>query len=354
VRSGPPAAVLCGDVQTRPGVLPSFAIMVMVRDTIISMIGLALGGLIGFGGRADHRIIQSGEAMNDQSGSTLCAHASVEEINGRAADAELDDSSRNVGPAEIFPHSTRELADDWPLSLRGQELGTESGRHKEFMTVFSHELRNSLGAIRSAARILRMETSAGPTAVKARVLIERQVGQMTRLVEDLLDVSRVRSGQLRLQCERIDLCVVAAHAAQTVEFTMQQHNHRMTASFPDAPVWLQADPTRLEQIFINLLFNAAKYTEAGGNVGLSVERNEGEAIVRVRDTGIGIAADVLPRVFDLFIQADPSFRGADAGLGIGLALVRSLVERHGGRVTAASAGLGRGSEFTVRLPMHPE
>ena len=208
----------------------------------------------------------------------------------------------------------------WPLLSSGQELGTENGRNNEFMTVFSHELRNSLGAIRSAARILRMETSAGPPAVKARVLIERQVGQMTRLVEDLLDVSRVRSGQLRLQCERIDLRAVAAHAAQTVEFTMQQRNHRMTTSFPDAPVWLQADPARLEQVFVNLLLNAAKYTDAGGEVGLSVEREKGEAIVRIRDSGIGI---------------DPECPAAR---------VRSL--RPGGSVIAAR---GRGPRYRTRL-----
>ena len=195
-----------------------------------------------------------------------------------------------------------------------------------------------------------MDTSADPSAVKARVLIERQVGHMTRLVEDLLDVSRVRTGQLRLQCQRIDLRVLAAHAVETVEFTMQQRHHRMITSFPAAPVWLQADPARIEQVFVNLLLNAAKYTDAGGNVELFVEQEEVEAIVRIRDSGIGIAADVLPHVFDLFVQADPSSRRANAGLGIGLALVRSLIERHGGRVSAASVGLGHGSEFTVRLP----
>jgi signal transduction histidine kinase len=308
-------------------------------------------------GRADHRIITREKPVNEQSESGCVDHASVEYINGRAVDNELADYSLNVVPNEMFQHSIRQRADRfqiWHLLSSGQELGMESGRNNKFMAVFSHELRNSLDAIRSAACILRMDTSADPSAEKARMLIERQVGQMTRLVEDLLDVSRVRSGQLRLKCERIDLRVLAAHAAQTVEFIMQQRRHRMTMSFPDSPVWLRADPARLEQVFVNLLLNAAKYTDEGGNVGLFVEREELEALVRIRDSGIGMAPDVLPHVFDLFVQADPSSHRTDAGLGIGLALVRSLVERHGGRVTVTSAGPGHGSEFTVRLPMPVE
>jgi signal transduction histidine kinase len=289
--------------------------------------------------------------VNDQS--EFCgAHATIEHTNARAAVIELADQRLNVGPVEMFHHSTWEHADRlpiWPLLSSAQ-----NGRNNEFMTVLSHELRNSLAAIRGAARILRMETSAGPLAVKARLLIERQVGQMTRLVEDLLDVSRVRSGQVALQCERVDLRAVAAHAAQTAEFTMQQRNHRMTTSFPNAPVWLYADPDRLEQVFVNLLFNAAKYTDSGGHVDLAMEQEKGEAVVCIRDTGIGIDPDVLPHVFDLFVQADPSSRSADAGLGIGLAVVRGLVERHGGRVSATSAGPGHGSEFTVRLPTPAE
>ena len=292
--------------------------------------------------------------MNDQSESSGGDHGRGAHINGRAVDNELTDQGLNVRPGEMYRHSIRERADPrlqlWPLLSSGPQLGMQNGRNNEFMTVFSHELRNSLGAIGSAARILRMDTSADPSAVKALTLIERQVGQMTRLVEDLLDVSRVRTGQLRLKCERIDLRVLATHAAQTVEFTMQQSHHRMTTSFPDAPVWLQADPARLEQVLVNLLLNAAKYTDEGGDIGLFVEREEVEAIVRVCDSGIGMAPDVLPHVFDLFVQADPSSRRADAGLGIGLALVRHLVERYGGRVTVLSAGLGHGSEFTVRLP----
>jgi len=291
--------------------------------------------------------------MNEQFDCTRGAHASAEQMNGHAVDTELAESGLKVGHDETFRHSNHDIADRLrvrDLSLRDHEPRPENGHTNEFMTVFSHELRNSLGAIRGAIQIMSRDASARPATVNARLLIERQVGQMTRLVDDLLDVSRVRSGHLRLQCQRIDLCAVLAHATQTVEVAMQQHHHRMTTSFPDAPVWLQGDPARLEQVFVNLLFNAAKYTEAGGNVGLSVERKEGEATVRIHDTGIGIAPDVLPHVFDLFVQADPSSRRADAGLGIGLALVRSLVECHGGRVTAASAGLRRGSEFTVRLP----
>ena len=291
--------------------------------------------------------------MNDQSQSTHSDYVGIEQINGRMADTQFVSRPLDADSSTMFQHNCAERADYLRirnLASRGRELGTENGRNNEFVTVFSHELRNSLGAIRSAAQILRMDTSADPSAVKARMLIERQVGQMTRLVEDLLDASRVRSGQLRLQCERIDLCVIAAHAAQIVEFTMQQRHHRMITSFPDAPVWLQADPARLEQVFVNLLLNAAKYTDAGGNVGLFITREEGEAIVRICDSGIGIAPEVLPHVFDLFVQADPLSPRADAGLGIGLALVRNLVERHGGRITVASAGSGHGSEFTVRLP----
>jgi signal transduction histidine kinase len=270
---------------------------------------------------------------------------------------EFADTVADVDSPEMPQQSTDEIDDHlrlWPLWLRGQELGGENGQNTEFMTVFSHELRNSLCAIRYAVGILRMETSTRSAALKARTVIERQVAQMTRLVEDLLDVSRVRRGQLALRRERVDLCSVATHAAQTVAFTMRERKHNMSTSFPGAPLWIQADPARLEQVFVNLLFNAAKYTNPGGRIRLSAETEQGDAIVRIRDSGIGIEAKDLPHVFALFVQADPSSRRAEAGMGIGLALVRTLVERHGGYVTATSAGRGHGSEFTVRLPMLAE
>jgi signal transduction histidine kinase len=257
----------------------------------------------------------------------------------------------DVGSAELFQQSTHQIDDHlrlWPLWLRGQEFGGENGQNTEFMTVFSHELRNSLCAIRFAVGILRTETSTRSAALKARTVIERQVAQMTRLVEDLLDVSRIRRGQLALRRERVDLCAVATHAAETVAFTMQERKHRMSTSFPDAPVWLQADPARLEQVFVNLLFTA-KYTHPGGQIRPPRKRNRRGSFIR--DNESGSSTRICPTCL-LFAQADPSSRRSEAGMGIGPALVRtwSMV-----RVTAAGMRRPRhGSEFTVRLPMLAE
>lgn len=292
--------------------------------------------------------------MNDRSPSTP-PDLRVVELARDAPDPGPADERGDAVAAEISRLTAREHADhprrEIP-GLVGQDPRIETGSNV-FVTIVSHELRNSLGAIRSATHLLCVETSTC-TGAKARMLIERQVAKMTSLVEDLADISRSGHGPMQLQCERSDLCAIAAQAAQTVEFTMQQRNHRITTSFPDAPIWVQADGARLEQAFVNLLINAAKYTDPGGQIGLFVGRENCEAVVRVRDNGIGIDSEVLPHVFDLFVQADPSSRRADAGLGIGLALVRSVVDRHGGHVTATSAGRGCGSEFAVHLPISAE
>ena len=295
---------------------------------------------------------QVGKVNIDQNDSTRTV-----DTDEREADAELAAHLHTHDSAGFMQDIRVELARHRPIWRRwvAQKVAEETRRNNAFMAVLSHELRNSLSGIRSAAGVLRKDESANPLAVKARLLIERQVDQMSRLVEDLMDLTQIRNGQLRLQRERVDLCALVTQCAQTVELTMRQRSHRMTLSAPDAAVWLQADATRLEQVFVNLLVNAAKYTPAGGDIRLSVKQEDDEAVVCISDTGIGIAEDVLPKVFDLFVQANPSSgRASIAGLGIGLALVRSLVESHGGRVTAASAGLGQGSEFTVRLPMPPE
>jgi two-component system CheB/CheR fusion protein len=181
-------------------------------------------------------------------------------------------------------------------------------------------------------------------------LIERQLGRMTHLVDELLDVSRITSGQLHLQRQRLDLRDVVSHSIETLEWHLLERNQRLATELPDAPVWLQADPARLEQVFVNLLANASRYTDAGGQLAVWVHTRDGEAIIRVRDSGIGIASEALPHIFDLFKQGDAADPRSKAGLGVGLAVVRNLVELHGGTVTAASAGVGQGSEFTVRLP----
>ena len=291
--------------------------------------------------------------MNNQSATICRANRAAGKIVGRSALAAFGDTQGDT-VRESLGKDSCQIADlRSSLRVRGQDLNAENGQSNEFMTVFSHELRNSLSAIHFAVGILSMETSAQPATLKARLVIERQVAQMTRMVDDLLDVSRVRRGQLTVRQERVDLCAVAARATQTVEFTMRERNHSFSTFLPNAPLWLQADPVRLEQVLVNLLFNAAKYTQPGGRIHLSAEAQESDVVIRIRDSGIGIESHVLPHVFDLFVQADPS-SGRDGGLGIGLAIVRNLVEQHGGRVTAASAGLGHGSEFTVRLPLPVE
>jgi signal transduction histidine kinase len=234
--------------------------------------------------------------------------------------------------------------------LRVEELTTANRRKDEFLAMLSHELRSPLAAIQNAVRLLSSQTGESPPQQRTQALIERQVRRMTQLVDDLLDVSRISHGRLHLQRERIDLRVVVSNAIETLESDINERHQQLTTALPDAPVWLQADPWRLEQVFVNLLANAAKYTDAGGELAVWVHTRDGQAVVGIRDSGIGIAPDALAHIFDLFRQADEAAPRSKSGLGIGLALVRNLLELHGGSVTAASAGMGQGSEFTVRLP----
>jgi signal transduction histidine kinase len=217
------------------------------------------------------------------------------------------------------------------------------------LAVIAHELRNSLSVVRNAAHLIGTQQTVSGVLESARLLIERQVGQMSRFIEDLLDGSRVTRPQ-SLERQRIDLRGLVMHVIEGVELDFGRRGHRLTVHLPHYPVWLDADPGRLEQVFSNLLMNAAKYSHDRGDITLTVERQLDYASVRISDAGIGISAELLPCVFGLFVQADPSAPHSEAGHGIGLAVVRNLVEMHGGCVTAASDGLERGSEFTVLLP----
>ncbi len=216
--------------------------------------------------------------------------------------------------------------------------------------MLGHELRNPLGAINNALALLQSEQAQTAAQRRAQALIDRQVGRMMRLVDDLLDASRTRHKHLRLRRERMDLRAVVSNAVETLELEANDHT-QLNIALPAEPVWLHADPERLEQVFVNLLANASRYTDAGGKIAISMHLQDGYAVVRVRDTGIGIAPEALPHIFEPFRQADAANPRSRAGLGIGLALVRQLVQLHAGNVSVASAGLGRGSEFTVRLPL---
>jgi signal transduction histidine kinase len=226
-------------------------------------------------------------------------------------------------------------------------------RKDEFLATLAHELRNPLAPIRNALYLMQAPGSDARIAAEARGIIDRQVRQMVRLVDDLLEVSRITTGNLALRRERVDVRAVASAAIEAVEPILRDRGHRFTVDLPPAGLTIDADPTRLAQVFLNLLNNAAKFTPSGGRIDFSVEVKDGEMIGRVRDDGIGIAADMLDPIFEMFTQADRTLERTTSGLGVGLSLSRRLIELHGGRLDAHSDGPGQGSEFVVRIPALP-
>ena len=224
-------------------------------------------------------------------------------------------------------------------------------RKDEFLAILAHELRNPLAPIRNAVDIIRDQQSPVPEMQWARDVIDRQVDQMTRLIDDLLDISRITRGTIELRKESVQLATVVANAIEASRPLVEARRHGISITLPPEPCFLEADPARLAQVLSNLLNNAAKYMEEGGHIWLTGERERGQIVVRVKDTGVGIAPEMLPRIFDLFTQADHTLERSQGGLGIGLTLVRRLVAMHGGTVQASSAGPGKGSEFVVCLPV---
>jgi two-component system CheB/CheR fusion protein len=235
-----------------------------------------------------------------------------------------------------------------------EELRAADRRKDEFLATLAHELRNPLAPIRNSLSVLRLAGPPGPGVERVYEIMERQVDQMVRLVDDLLEVSRISRGKIALRRERVELAAVLRAALETSRPLLEASRHRLTIEMPDEALVLDADPLRLAQVFANLLNNAAKYTDEGGQIALRIRRAGGTAVVSVRDDGVGIPVDRLAEVFDLFQQVDGSLGRAQGGLGIGLTLVRRLVELHGGRVEAHSEGPGTGSEFVVTLPLAGE
>jgi PAS domain S-box-containing protein len=242
----------------------------------------------------------------------------------------------------------KRLADD--LRTLAADLSEANRRKTEFLALLAHELRNPLAPISNAVRALRVGHGDAKVVRAALGMFERQVGQLERLVDDLLDLSRVTRGKMVLRKQPVELVPIVEQAVEAARARYGSLDQELTVTLPTQPVYLSADPARLAQVIGNLLNNACKFTDSGGHIALTVTHEGAQAVVRVRDNGIGIAAEQVPHLFKMFTQADTSLERTRDGLGIGLTLVKALVEMHGGTVEARSAGLGRGSEFEVRLP----
>jgi signal transduction histidine kinase len=230
-----------------------------------------------------------------------------------------------------------------------QALRVADRRKDEFLATLAHELRNPLAPLLNGIEILRNANSNPNVSQKARDIMERQLKQMVRLVDDLLDVSRITTGKLAIKKERVELQAVMRSAMESSMSFIEKCGHTLKTEMPSAPVYLNADPVRLAQVFSNLLNNAAKYTNRGGHIVFEAGLEQDRIVVKVRDNGIGLSAEMLPRIFDMFTQADYSLERSHAGLGVGLSLSRRLVELHGGTIEAHSEGADRGSTFIVRL-----
>ncbi|HEX5342045.1 MAG TPA: ATP-binding protein [Duganella sp.] len=267
-------------------------------------------------------------------------NAMLAEIGARAAD--LQNANHNLQQEMAVRHQAE------------QALLLADRRKDEFLATLAHELRNPLAPIRTGLDIMRLNPNDAAGIARSRTIMERQLRQLVRLIDDLLDVSRINTGKLAIRPEPTQLQLVVDDAVQVVSPLIAQYQHQLKVVMPERPIMLDGDPTRLTQILSNLLNNAAKYTPQGGTITLAVELAEAQVTVRVSDNGIGIAPEMLEEIFNMFVQADVSLERINAGLGVGLSLARRLAELHGGSLVARSSGLGRGSEFVLTLPLPPD
>ena len=290
---------------------------------------------IGAGERVDHfetvRVAKDGSRLD-----ISLTVSPIRDCTGRVIGASK--VARDIGERKRVEAALREAA----------------ARKDQFIALLAHELRNPLAPLRNGLRILRIAGNQGPMMEDAHAMMERQLVHMVRLVDDLLDIARINQGKIELRRSRITLADVINGAVETSRPLIDAGDHSLTISLPEAPVFLYADQTRLAQVFSNLLANSAKYTATGGNIWLDATVAGKNVVVGVRDLGAGIPAGALPRIFDMFAQLDRNIERGSGGLGIGLALVKAFVEMHGGTVRAASEGPGKGSLFTVELPMHDQ
>jgi signal transduction histidine kinase/ActR/RegA family two-component response regulator len=278
----------------------------------------------------------------------LTAQIRVLEEELRESRTDMDTANAELMAANAELHCANDELQGRLSELRD---ALEASRHKDdFLAMLAHELRNPLAPILSAMQVIRRHPENLEVVQRAREIVERQVRHQAQLLDDLLDVSRITRGLIKLRKGAIDAKSAVAAAVEATRPVIDARSHTLTVMLPDEPLRLKADPTRLTQMVTNLLDNAAKYTNPGGHIEVSAQRDGDDVVIRVRDTGIGIPADMQTRIFELFTQGDVPIARPLGGLGLGLSLVRSLTDMHGGTVQVASQGTGRGSEFTIRLP----
>jgi PAS domain S-box-containing protein len=281
-------------------------------------------------------------------------HLPLETKRGQRVEVEFVSNVYPVDNLLVAQCNVRDISERTKLERKTNEEATALAdlhrRKDEFLAMLSHELRNPLAPILNAVHLLRLQPGEDPLQNQARSIIERQVGRLSHLVDDLLEVSRITAGRIHLHQTRTSLNRIVEYAVETVRPLIEQRQHDLDVSLPPEPIWVYADAARMEQVVVNLLTNAAKYTDDGGRIALMLAEEGDEAVIRLRDSGVGIAPELLPRIFDLFTQAERSLDRSQGGLGIGLSLVQRLVEMHRGRVEATST-LGQGSQFSVRLPV---
>ncbi len=296
-------------------------------------------------------------ALQD-SGYLRYEHLPLESNTGNAVEVEIVANAYREGDHQVIQCNVRDITErnrlEKLLQSQATELANLHTRKDEFLAMLSHELRSPLAPIANAVQLLSLQQDTETRIQQqARNIIERQLGKLQHLVDDLLEVSRITSGRVQLRLEWVSVSGVAEGAVETIRPLMEQRRQELSVSLPIEPIWLHADASRLEQVVVNLLTNATKFTDEGGHIWLTVQKERDECVIRVRDSGVGIAPTLLPHVFDLFTQAERSLDRSQGGLGIGLALVQSLTALHGGTVDACSKP-GDGSEFIVRLPLLPE
>ena len=301
----------------------------------------------------DERASQTAYQELQEKGYIRYDHLPLEAKNGERAEVEFVSNIYQVDHRPVAQCNIRDISErrllEKQLTEQATALSDLHRRKDEFLAMLSHELRNPLAPISNAVHLLRLQKGENSIQQQARGIIERQVAQLSHLVDDLLEISRITTGMVQLRQERVAVSGIVECAVETARPLIEHYKHELTVSLSPQPIWLYADAARLEQVVVNLLNNAAKYTDEGGHIWLAVEQEDDVCVMRVRDTGIGIAPELLPRIFDLFTQAGRSLARSQGGLGIGLCLVNRLVEMHRGTVMAYSA-LAQGSEFVVRLP----